>query len=229
MGWECNECEDSWSNMLWTNDQYITHWGRDKFGDNLAIPTCITARASIADDIFKRVFWNESMWISIGISLKFVPQVRINNIPALAQIMAWRRPGDKPLSESMMVSLLTHICITRSQLVKADNWLNSIWQLNNTNMRDYIILNHIIIPSNIQTLATAKHRDYTYLGVFRSNHSNPCCLFDIFITDDVEITVVAPIVYKPYWFLPQGPHFNTKPSVQVMGIPMLKVARPSYL
>ena len=24
--------------------------------------------------------------------------------------MAWRRPGDKPLSEPMMVSLLTHIC-----------------------------------------------------------------------------------------------------------------------
>ena len=25
--------------------------------------------------------------------------------------MAWRRPGDKPLSGPMMVSLLTHICI----------------------------------------------------------------------------------------------------------------------
>ena len=38
-----------------------------------------------------------------------VPKVRINNIPALVQIMAWRRPGDKPLSEQMMVSLLTHM------------------------------------------------------------------------------------------------------------------------
>ena len=26
--------------------------------------------------------------------------------------MAWRRPGDKPFPEPMMVSLLTHICIT---------------------------------------------------------------------------------------------------------------------
>ena len=42
----------------------------------------------------------------------------INNIPALVQIMAWRRPGDKRLSEPMMVSLLTHICVTRSQWVK---------------------------------------------------------------------------------------------------------------
>ena len=29
--------------------------------------------------------------------------------------MAWRRPGDKPFSEPMMVNLLTHICLTRTQ------------------------------------------------------------------------------------------------------------------
>ena len=34
--------------------------------------------------------------------------------------MAWRRSGDKPLSEPMMVSLLTHICVTRPQ------WVNQI-------------------------------------------------------------------------------------------------------
>ena len=39
----------------------------------------------------------------------------INNIPTLVAIMVWRRPGAKPLSESMMVSLLTHICVTRPQ------------------------------------------------------------------------------------------------------------------
>ena len=50
-------------------------------------------------------------------SLKFVPKGRINNIPALVQIMAWRRPGNKPLSEPMMVSLLTHICVTMPQWV----------------------------------------------------------------------------------------------------------------
>ena len=33
------------------------------------------------------------------ISLKFVPKGPINNIPALVQIMAWRRSGDKPLPE----------------------------------------------------------------------------------------------------------------------------------
>ena len=50
--------------------------------------------------------------------LKFVPKGPINNIPALVQIMAWRRPGDKLLSEPMMVSLLTHICVTWLQWVK---------------------------------------------------------------------------------------------------------------
>ena len=68
-----------------------------------------------ADDIFKRIFLNENVRISIKISLKFVPKGRIDNIPALVQIMAWRRAGDKPLSEPMMVSLPTHICVARPQ------------------------------------------------------------------------------------------------------------------
>ena len=69
------------------------------------------------DDIFKRIFLNENVWIWLKISLKFVPKGPINNIPALVQIMAWRRPGDKPLSEPMMVNLSTHICVSRPQLV----------------------------------------------------------------------------------------------------------------
>ena len=68
-----------------------------------------------ADDTFNRIFLNENVRISIKISLKFVPKGSINKIPALVQIMAWHRPGDKPLSEPMMVSLLTHICVTRLQ------------------------------------------------------------------------------------------------------------------
>ena len=54
---------------------------------------------------------------------KFVLRVLkgpVNSIPTLVQIMAWRRPGDKPLSEPMMVSLLMHICGTRPQ------WVNSM-------------------------------------------------------------------------------------------------------
>ena len=71
-----------------------------------------------ADDTFKRIFLNENIRISIKISLKFVPKGLINNIPALVLIMAWRQPGDKPLSEPMMVRSLMHICVTRPQWVK---------------------------------------------------------------------------------------------------------------
>ena len=59
--------------------------------------------------IFQTTFSNTFSWILINISLKFVPRGPINNIPSLVQIMAWCWPGDKPLSEPMMVHLLTHI------------------------------------------------------------------------------------------------------------------------
>ena len=69
------------------------------------------------DYIFRCIFGNETYCILIKIPLKFVPKGPIYNIPALVQIMAWRRPGDKPLSEPMMVSLQTHICVTWPQWV----------------------------------------------------------------------------------------------------------------
>ena len=102
----------------------------------------ILNRRHLTGDIFKCIFWNdEYVLISIKMSLNFVPQDPIDNIPALVPIMAWHRlitvqptshylnewwlsyfclfqqtkdnkgllfimalcrPGDKPLSESMM-------------------------------------------------------------------------------------------------------------------------------
>ena len=67
-----------------------------------------------ADHIFETIFFNENISITINISLKFVPKGEINNISAVVQIMAWHQPGDKPLSEPMMVSLLAHIYVTQS-------------------------------------------------------------------------------------------------------------------
>ena len=54
------------------------------------------------DDIFKCIFMNENVWISLKISLTYVPKVRINNITSLVQILAWHRLGDMPLSEPIM-------------------------------------------------------------------------------------------------------------------------------
>ena len=69
------------------------------------------------DDILNFIFLNENVWISLTIYLTCVRKVRNNNIPSLVQRMDWHRTGEKPLSEPMMVSLLTHICVTRSQWV----------------------------------------------------------------------------------------------------------------
>ena len=97
---QCSKTSGEWTILF-------THWGRDEMDKHFV------------DDIFKFIFFNENFWISIRISIKCFPKGPIENIPALVQIMAWRHPGDKPLSEPMMVSLPTHICVTRPQLINS--------------------------------------------------------------------------------------------------------------
>ena len=53
-------------------------------------------------DIFKCISLNENVSLLINIWLKFIPKGPINTVPALVQVMAWRRIGDKPLSEPML-------------------------------------------------------------------------------------------------------------------------------
>ena len=62
-----------------------THWGREK----------MAARQPFQTHFLE---WNCDVFF-IKISLIFVPKGSISSIPSLVQIMAWRRPGDKPLSE----------------------------------------------------------------------------------------------------------------------------------
>ena len=79
----------------------LTHWGRDKMAA-----------------IFQTTFSSGFSWMKMyefRLTFKFVPWGPINNIPTLVQVMAWRRSGDKPLSESMIVRLPTHLCVTRPQ------------------------------------------------------------------------------------------------------------------
>ena len=54
------------------------------------------------DDIFKCIFMNEKFHILIQISLKFVLNIPIDSKSAMVQVMAWRRTGDKPLTEPMV-------------------------------------------------------------------------------------------------------------------------------
>ena len=88
-----------------TSIDYSTHWGREE-------------QCRFADEILKYISLNENVLIPKNISLKFIPKTLLRNITALVQIMAWRRPGDKPLSEPMMVRSPTHTCVPRSPWVE---------------------------------------------------------------------------------------------------------------
>ena len=104
----------------------LSHWGCDKI-------------SHFADNIFKYIFLNENLWISLEISLKSVPNVWINNILALVQIMAWCWLDDKPLSKPTMVcnwriyawlslnELRSHYCFWYSPLVIHVSYSNSYW------------------------------------------------------------------------------------------------------
>ena len=103
----------------------------------------------IADDNDKCIFLNVIICISINISRKFVPKGQINNIPVLVQIMTWRRTGDKPLSEPMMVSLLVrHMAsLTGHQIMKhfAHNWNLPCCQRVETCSYVYYIQNNLCV------------------------------------------------------------------------------------
>ena len=70
------------------------------------------------DDIFKCIFLNENVYISIKISLKFASRGEINNNPALVKIMALVPTRRQAIIwKKMMVSLLLHMSVTRPQWV----------------------------------------------------------------------------------------------------------------
>ena len=85
----------------------LTHWGRDNM-------------AAISQTIISNAFsWMKMFEFRLRFHWILFLRVQLTIFPTLFQIMAWRRPGDKPLSEPMMVRLPTHICVTRPQ------WVNS--------------------------------------------------------------------------------------------------------
>ena len=81
------------------------------------------------DAISQTTFSNAFYWVKMyGFRLKFhwslFLRVQLTIFQHWFQIMAWRRPGDKPLSKAMMVNLPTHICVTRPQ------WVNNYESVN---------------------------------------------------------------------------------------------------
>ena len=105
-------------------------------------------------EIFKYIFLNKNVGISIKVSMKFVPKGPINDIPALVQIMAWRRPddnngccrtGDKPLYEPLLVTFNKLMIWYWSLLVKRQ-----------TKNSSFIV--HMMMPLSCRTI--------------KNNHSN---------------------------------------------------------
>ena len=104
----------------------LTHWGQDKM-------------AAILQTTLRCIFLNENATISIKISLKLVPKDSINDIPSMVQIMVWRWPSDKPLSEPVMFDYqhiyaslnelthwgrATHICVGKLTIIGSNNGLS---------------------------------------------------------------------------------------------------------
>ena len=111
----------------------------------------------LADDTFNSIFVNENVRILITFSLKFVPNGSINNIPALVQIMAWCRWGDKPLSEPMMVILPTHICVTRPQWVKTQLVRNLVYTLIECVSRNDCVLGRSLVAQKWPQFVVSNH------------------------------------------------------------------------
>ena len=65
---------------------FFFFWGGGGGGEWIFFITWL--HGSEAGDIFKYIFLYENVWISLQISLKFVPKFRISNILALVKVMA---------------------------------------------------------------------------------------------------------------------------------------------
>ena len=78
----------------------LTHWG-------------LNIMANILQMTFSNIF-SMNAWSLIRISLTYIPKGPIVKKSALVQVMAWRRTGDKPLSEAVLTK--THDAIGHSEL-----------------------------------------------------------------------------------------------------------------
>ena len=88
----------------------------------------------------------------------------IDNIPALVQIMAWRRPGDKSLSEPMIVSLLSHTYVTGPHTDSNQYWPSrevTIPNLNAVSLKIWI-WQTIHIPLTQITVSCLIHQQYRW-------------------------------------------------------------------
>ena len=130
-------------------------------------------------------------------------------MPALVQIMAWRRPGDRPLSEPMMVSLPTHICVARPQWVKGGYHVMPPYHCRecclrtNTNWHSLRIAQHRI-DSNYFVFVRCHFRisSQANTNVLKcSKHSYWPCESILFVLRRITSPNVVSIRVSSYWFV----------------------------
>ena len=103
-------------------ENFLTHYGMLVHTADVAFSILRPRQmAIISQTPFSNAFLHFLEWKGMNFyfkkSVKFVRKDPINHIPAFVKILAWCRPGDKPLSETMVVRLQTYICVTRPQCV----------------------------------------------------------------------------------------------------------------
>ena len=119
----------------------------------------------LAHDISRCIFVNEKFCIMIKISLTFVPTSPINNNPASVWIMAWRRIGDKPLSEPMLAWFndayarhwgeeLSEVMLTMVQLLHTYSWYVN-----------YPILTHYYVWFSYRYIKFSRSLNNVWVGV----------------------------------------------------------------
>ena len=129
------------------------------------------------------ILLNEKFCISAKISLNFVPKGSIDNDPALIQIMAWHRKGDKPLSEPMLTWFIdVYAALGEDELKHFDgatthlfNHVSYEWR-NNSSVLDNIETNDSSVwhSSCCYLIWTTHHLIHNYIYV--SYIWMACCL-----------------------------------------------------
>ena len=88
----------------------IKQWGRDKM-------------VAIFQQTFSNAFPGMKMFeFQLRFHWSLFLKVQLTKFCHLLKKMAWCRSGNKPLSEPMLVSSLTHICVTRPQWGNGDSY-----------------------------------------------------------------------------------------------------------
>ena len=164
--------------------------------------------AILADGILKCIYLNENGRIPIQISLNYIPSSPTENKSALVQVMAWRRTGDKPLPELMLVPEHRSIyAVTGGDELK---WLISVTIWHNIRYTIAFIKNHNFTPSC--TAHACKQQSNTDItvpgdvltpdGSWPSADTRLAMISELFITTFFRLSMVTCIISEPYDVIP---------------------------